>query len=86
MAAAARTGFRHIILSLAAPYPGNVARWVAGELINRQAFTRSPRPKSATALSWAGFIPPGAQPHLDVSASATYLPQLRRPLQTTLLP
>ena len=28
-------GFRHIILSLPAPYPENVARWVADELITK---------------------------------------------------
>ena len=30
-------GFRHIVLGLPAPYPGNVARWVAGELITPTA-------------------------------------------------
>ncbi len=37
IAAATGAGFRHIVLSLAAPYPGNAARWVADELINGQA-------------------------------------------------
>jgi alkanesulfonate monooxygenase SsuD/methylene tetrahydromethanopterin reductase-like flavin-dependent oxidoreductase (luciferase family) len=32
-------GFRHIILGLPAPYPENVARWIAGELI-REAGAR----------------------------------------------
>jgi hypothetical protein len=31
-------GFQHIILSLSAPYPENVARWVANELINKLAY------------------------------------------------
>jgi alkanesulfonate monooxygenase SsuD/methylene tetrahydromethanopterin reductase-like flavin-dependent oxidoreductase (luciferase family) len=30
---AAEAGFRHIVLSLPAPYPAGVARWVADELI-----------------------------------------------------
>jgi hypothetical protein len=30
-------GFQHIILGLAAPYPDNVARWVAEELITASA-------------------------------------------------
>jgi alkanesulfonate monooxygenase SsuD/methylene tetrahydromethanopterin reductase-like flavin-dependent oxidoreductase (luciferase family) len=30
-------GFRHLVLGLPAPYPGNVAQWVAGELISGQA-------------------------------------------------
>ncbi|MET7331406.1 LLM class flavin-dependent oxidoreductase [Nonomuraea sp. NPDC005650] len=30
-------GFRHIVLGLSAPYPANVARWVADELITRSA-------------------------------------------------
>ena len=30
-------GFRHIVLGLSAPYPANVARWVAGELITTPA-------------------------------------------------
>jgi alkanesulfonate monooxygenase SsuD/methylene tetrahydromethanopterin reductase-like flavin-dependent oxidoreductase (luciferase family) len=34
---ASDAGFRHIVLSLAAPYPSGVARWVAGELISDQA-------------------------------------------------
>ncbi len=34
IAAATDAGFRHIVLSLAAPYPGKAARWVADELIN----------------------------------------------------
>jgi len=34
IAEAVGAGFRHIVLGLAAPYPGNVARWVASELID----------------------------------------------------
>jgi alkanesulfonate monooxygenase SsuD/methylene tetrahydromethanopterin reductase-like flavin-dependent oxidoreductase (luciferase family) len=34
--AAAGAGFRHVILSLPAPYPEHVARWVADELIRAQ--------------------------------------------------
>ena len=30
-------GFRHLVLSLPAPYPGNVARWIATELISETA-------------------------------------------------
>ena len=30
-------GFRHIVLGLPAPYPANVAQWVAGELITTSA-------------------------------------------------
>jgi alkanesulfonate monooxygenase SsuD/methylene tetrahydromethanopterin reductase-like flavin-dependent oxidoreductase (luciferase family) len=30
-------GFRHIVLSLPAPYPDNVAHWVASELISKSA-------------------------------------------------
>jgi alkanesulfonate monooxygenase SsuD/methylene tetrahydromethanopterin reductase-like flavin-dependent oxidoreductase (luciferase family) len=37
IAKAAETGFRHLVLSLPAPYPGHVARWVAAELISGQA-------------------------------------------------
>jgi alkanesulfonate monooxygenase SsuD/methylene tetrahydromethanopterin reductase-like flavin-dependent oxidoreductase (luciferase family) len=35
IAAAIGAGFRHIVLSLPAPYPENVARWVADELIDK---------------------------------------------------
>ena len=31
-------GFRHIVLALPAPYPENVARWVANELINELGY------------------------------------------------
>jgi alkanesulfonate monooxygenase SsuD/methylene tetrahydromethanopterin reductase-like flavin-dependent oxidoreductase (luciferase family) len=34
VAQAIGSGFQHIVLSLAAPYPDHVARWVAGELIS----------------------------------------------------
>ena len=37
IAEAIGAGFRHIILSLPAPYPENAARWVANELINELA-------------------------------------------------
>jgi alkanesulfonate monooxygenase SsuD/methylene tetrahydromethanopterin reductase-like flavin-dependent oxidoreductase (luciferase family) len=37
IAAATGAGFRHIVLSLPAPYPGHVARWVASELIGKSA-------------------------------------------------
>jgi alkanesulfonate monooxygenase SsuD/methylene tetrahydromethanopterin reductase-like flavin-dependent oxidoreductase (luciferase family) len=37
IAEAIAAGFPHIILSLPAPYPENVARWVADELINQSA-------------------------------------------------
>jgi alkanesulfonate monooxygenase SsuD/methylene tetrahydromethanopterin reductase-like flavin-dependent oxidoreductase (luciferase family) len=37
IARATDQGFRHLVLSLPAPYPGNVAHWVAGELISGQA-------------------------------------------------
>lgn len=30
-------GFRHLVLSLPAPYPAGVAQWVTGELISRWA-------------------------------------------------
>jgi hypothetical protein len=33
IAAATAAGFQHIVLGLSAPYPANVARWVADELI-----------------------------------------------------
>ena len=36
-AEAVDAGFRHIVLSLPAPYPENAARWVASELINEPA-------------------------------------------------
>jgi alkanesulfonate monooxygenase SsuD/methylene tetrahydromethanopterin reductase-like flavin-dependent oxidoreductase (luciferase family) len=34
---ATEAGFRHLVLSLAPPYPSNVARWVASELISENA-------------------------------------------------
>jgi alkanesulfonate monooxygenase SsuD/methylene tetrahydromethanopterin reductase-like flavin-dependent oxidoreductase (luciferase family) len=34
VSAAVGSGFRHVVLSLAAPYPDKVARWVAEEIIN----------------------------------------------------
>jgi alkanesulfonate monooxygenase SsuD/methylene tetrahydromethanopterin reductase-like flavin-dependent oxidoreductase (luciferase family) len=37
IAEAADAGFRHIVLSLPAPYPEGVARWVASELISKPA-------------------------------------------------
>jgi alkanesulfonate monooxygenase SsuD/methylene tetrahydromethanopterin reductase-like flavin-dependent oxidoreductase (luciferase family) len=37
IAGAAGAGFRHIVLSLPAPYPEGVARWVASELISKPA-------------------------------------------------
>jgi alkanesulfonate monooxygenase SsuD/methylene tetrahydromethanopterin reductase-like flavin-dependent oxidoreductase (luciferase family) len=37
IAKATDQGFRHLVLSLPAPYPGNIAHWVAGELISGQA-------------------------------------------------
>jgi alkanesulfonate monooxygenase SsuD/methylene tetrahydromethanopterin reductase-like flavin-dependent oxidoreductase (luciferase family) len=37
IAAAAGAGFRHVVLGLAAPYPEGVARWVAGEIIDKLA-------------------------------------------------
>jgi alkanesulfonate monooxygenase SsuD/methylene tetrahydromethanopterin reductase-like flavin-dependent oxidoreductase (luciferase family) len=37
IAEAAGAGFGHIVLSLPAPYPANVARWVASELIGAPA-------------------------------------------------
>jgi alkanesulfonate monooxygenase SsuD/methylene tetrahydromethanopterin reductase-like flavin-dependent oxidoreductase (luciferase family) len=37
IAAAIASGFRHFVLSLPAPYPENVARWVAAELIDKSA-------------------------------------------------
>ncbi len=37
VAAAIGAGFQHIVLGLAPPYPENVARWVANELINKSA-------------------------------------------------
>ena len=35
IAAAVAAGFQHVVLSLPAPYPGNVARWVADEIISK---------------------------------------------------
>ena len=35
IAEATGAGFRHIVLGLAAPYPQNVARWVADEIIGQ---------------------------------------------------
>ena len=37
IAEATGAGFLHIVLSLPAPYPGDVARWVASELISKPA-------------------------------------------------
>ena len=37
IAAATTAGFRHLVLSLPAPYPAHVARWVATELIDQAA-------------------------------------------------
>jgi alkanesulfonate monooxygenase SsuD/methylene tetrahydromethanopterin reductase-like flavin-dependent oxidoreductase (luciferase family) len=37
IAAAVAAGFQHVVLSLPAPYPGNVARWVADEIISKSA-------------------------------------------------
>ncbi len=37
IAAATDAGFQHLVLSLASPYPGNAARWVADELISKTA-------------------------------------------------
>jgi len=35
IAAAVDAGFRHFVLSLPAPYPDSVARWVADEIISK---------------------------------------------------
>ncbi len=37
IAAAVEAGFRHVVLSLPAPYPDKVARWVADEIIGKSA-------------------------------------------------
>ena len=37
IAAAVDAGFRHVVLTLPAPYPDNVARWVADEIISKSA-------------------------------------------------
>jgi len=37
IAAAVEAGFRHVVLTLPAPYPDNVARWVADEIISKSA-------------------------------------------------
>ena len=37
IAAAVEAGFRHVVLSLPAPYPDGVARWVADEIISKSA-------------------------------------------------
>jgi alkanesulfonate monooxygenase SsuD/methylene tetrahydromethanopterin reductase-like flavin-dependent oxidoreductase (luciferase family) len=37
IAAAVDAGFRHVVLTLSAPYPDNVARWVADEIISKSA-------------------------------------------------
>jgi hypothetical protein len=34
IAEAVGAGFQHIVLALSAPFPQNVAQWVAGELIS----------------------------------------------------
>jgi alkanesulfonate monooxygenase SsuD/methylene tetrahydromethanopterin reductase-like flavin-dependent oxidoreductase (luciferase family) len=41
-------GFRHIVLGLPSPYPANVARWVADELIN--GFGEPERPAAGAEL------------------------------------
>ncbi len=33
IAKARQAGFRHLVLSLPAPYPGDAAHWIAGQLI-----------------------------------------------------
>ena len=37
IAAAVNAGFRHVVLTLPAPYPDSVARWVADEIISKSA-------------------------------------------------
>jgi alkanesulfonate monooxygenase SsuD/methylene tetrahydromethanopterin reductase-like flavin-dependent oxidoreductase (luciferase family) len=37
IATAVEAGFRHVVLSLPAPYPDGVARWVADEIISKSA-------------------------------------------------
>ena len=37
IAAAVDAGFRHVVLTLSAPYPDNVARWAADEIISKWA-------------------------------------------------
>ena len=37
IAAAVDAGFRHVVLTLSAPYPDDVARWVADEIIGKSA-------------------------------------------------
>jgi alkanesulfonate monooxygenase SsuD/methylene tetrahydromethanopterin reductase-like flavin-dependent oxidoreductase (luciferase family) len=37
IAAAVEAGFRHVVLTLSAPYPDHVARWVADEIISKSA-------------------------------------------------
>jgi alkanesulfonate monooxygenase SsuD/methylene tetrahydromethanopterin reductase-like flavin-dependent oxidoreductase (luciferase family) len=37
IAAAIEAGFRHVVLTLPAPYPENVARWVTSELIDKSS-------------------------------------------------
>ena len=37
IAAAVEAGFRHVVLTLPAPYPDRVARWVADEIISKSA-------------------------------------------------
>jgi alkanesulfonate monooxygenase SsuD/methylene tetrahydromethanopterin reductase-like flavin-dependent oxidoreductase (luciferase family) len=37
IAAAVEAGFRHVVLSLPAPYPDHVARWVADEIVSKSA-------------------------------------------------
>jgi alkanesulfonate monooxygenase SsuD/methylene tetrahydromethanopterin reductase-like flavin-dependent oxidoreductase (luciferase family) len=37
IAAAVEVGFRHVVLTLPAPYPDDVARWVADEIISKSA-------------------------------------------------
>jgi alkanesulfonate monooxygenase SsuD/methylene tetrahydromethanopterin reductase-like flavin-dependent oxidoreductase (luciferase family) len=47
IARAVDAGFRHIVLSLPAPYPADVAHWVAGELIGSLAAGRPGRRSGA---------------------------------------
>ncbi len=41
IAAATAAGFHHIVLGLSAPYPANVARWVADELVSLRGAPRT---------------------------------------------
>ena len=44
IAAATDAGFQHLVLSLASPYPGNAARWVADELISKHGLATAVHP------------------------------------------